>query len=183
MENLSDFEKWMDLYYVTNPAYDEIKNAISMYRELLTTYDKKRVLNALLIANKGVLVTSAFGSENMDLDIFSGMLTAINEFVADTLQGRSDYAELSYGDYRIHIVRGENAYLALLLNGQSTERIHRRGKRILVEIEIRYSSILPRWDGRKHFFTGLDIYLRKYLIDYENKLLFDNPKDYKNGMT
>jgi len=182
LENLSDFEKWLDLYYNVNPSYQEIKTSIAQYRELLTSYDKKRVLNALLIANKGVMVCSAFGSEKLDLDIFSAMLTAINEFVHDTLkQGRSEKLGMHYGDYNIHIIPGEDAYLALLLNGDVTDRIHRRGKRILIEIEKRYASVLPVWDGSKHFFTGLDVYLRKYLIDYENKMMFDDPKDYQSG--
>ena len=171
LEKLCDFEQWLDLYFTADPHYQGVKRAISRFRELLEEYEGKRILNALFITNQGVLITSAFGTrENLDLDIFSGMLTAINDFVANTLeQADADHSGMSYGDYNIHVIRGEYSYLALLFHGEVSEMAKRRGRRILQEIEKRYGQVLPKWDGRKHLFTGLDVYLRKYLIDYENK--------------
>ena len=171
MEKLSDFEKWLDLYFTADPHYRGVKKAISKYRDLLNEYEGINILNALLITNNGILITSAYGSpDTLDLDIFSGMLTAINDFVADTLKGaRADHSGMSYGDYNIYVIRGEYSCLALLLHGEASDQAKRRGRRILQEIEKRYGEILPKWDGRKHFFTGLDAYLRKYLIEYENK--------------
>jgi hypothetical protein len=169
LETLGDFEKWLDLYFTADPHYQGVKKAISRYRVLLCEYEGKGVLNALLVTNHGVMITSAYGSPDyLDLDIFSGMLTAINDFVADTLkQAKADHSGMHYGDYNIHIIRGEYCYLALLFHGDVTDQASRRGRRIVQEIEKRYGEVLPQWDGRTLSFTGLDVYLRKYLIEYE----------------
>jgi hypothetical protein len=167
LESLTEFEKWLDLYYSNNPYYSEIKSSITRYKGLVDSYNTKKILNALLITNKGLLITSAVGSTTLDLDIFSSMLTAINDFVRDTIKDESnDHTSMRYGNYNIQITRGQNAFIALMLNGNYNETIKQRTARILTEIEKRYATVLPIWDGKRDIFTGIDVYLRKYLVEY-----------------
>jgi len=171
---LSDFEKWLDAFYSDNPYYYEIKSSLTNYYSLLDNYKGKRISNVMLVSNDGRMITSALGSTTYDLDIFSAMLTAINSFVQDTLKGTdSDSTGMSYGDYNIQIERGKNCFIAILLNGPYTSEIRDRSQRVLVEIEARYSKVLANWDGNTSYFTGLDVYLNKYLMEYTHKL--DSP--------
>jgi len=171
LQTLSDFEKWLDLYYCANPYYHEIKAALKRYYSLLDNYQGKRISNVLLVTNDGRLATAALGSDTLDLDIFSAMLSAINSFVQDTLKGSdSDSTSMSYGNYSIQIERGKDCFLAILLSGPYTMEIKNRSKRIVVEIEKRYGTVLGKWDGNMSFFTGLDVYINKYLVEYTQNL-------------
>jgi len=171
MQTLSDFEKWLDAFYSANPYYHEIKAALKRYYTLLDNYQGKRISNVMLITNDGRMITSALGSDTFDLDIFSAMLSAINSFVQDTLKGtNADSTGMSYGNYNIQIERGKDCFLAVLLNGPYTQEIKDRSRRILVEIEKRYSTVLASWDGNTSYFTGLDVYINKYLVEYTQSM-------------
>ena len=176
MQTLSDFEKWLDAFYSANPYYDEIKAALKRYYTLLDNYHGKRISNVMLITNDGRMITSALGSDTLDLDIFSAMLTAINNFVQDTLKGSdSDSTAMSYGNYNIQIERGKDCFIAVLLNGPYTLEIRNRSQRIMVEIEKRYCTVLSNWDGNTSYFTGLDVYINKYLVEYTQSMQQNTP--------
>jgi hypothetical protein len=63
-------------------------------------------------------LTSDF-SVTSDLDLFSGMLTAIRDFSQDTLGGDEEggLGEITYSDQHILIETGRHSYLAAIVNG------------------------------------------------------------------
>jgi hypothetical protein len=126
-------------------------------------YRKKSKFTAeevFLIHQGGTLIThlSRHQQANVDDIIFSGMFTAVQDFIKDTFtQEGSDGAgganedwaldELKLGDNNILIERSENTYLAVIFSGEGSKRLRRIVIKLLENIENKYSGILPTWDG------------------------------------
>lgn len=168
MDELKEFEDWLESNYIANPHYQDVKMALVRFKMATFGNDSERIENALLITNTGLLIASAYGQEKLgaDMDIFSGMLTAINSFVADSMPGETaDTSGMNYGDKFIHIIQGKYVFLAMILKGSPNDNIRTKGRTILTEIEKRYGTVFPTWRGMRDRFTGLDVYLRKFLIE------------------
>jgi hypothetical protein len=124
-------------------------------------YRKKSRFTAeevFLIHQGGTLIThlSRQPQANVDDIIFSGMFTAVQEFINDTFTSDSADAaddnkwaldELKLGDNNILIERSENTYLAVIFSGEGSKRLRRIVIKLLNKIESKYDYILPRWDG------------------------------------
>ncbi len=134
-------------------------------------YRKKSQFTAeevFLIHKGGTLITHLTRNmmANVDDIIFSGMFTAVQEFIRDTFvsdygEGASDgleskwaLDELKLGDNNILIERSENTYLAVIFSGEGSKRLRRIVNRLLEKIETKYEKILPTWDGNVRELEG-----------------------------
>jgi hypothetical protein len=120
-----------------------------------------------LVYRNGSLIkhTVINGKMEIDEDIFSGMLTVIQEFVRDTF-GRTEDTQverIDFGERKIIIERGEHSYLAVVYTGHETKRNIRPIRNALDEIEEKYSEALEGWSGMLHEFSGVEDVLRKHL--------------------
>ncbi len=96
---------------------------------------------------------------NVDDVIFSGMFTAVQEFIKDTFtqDSSSDVSddsenkwlldELKLGDNKILIERSKNTFLAVIFSGDGSKRLRRIVNRLLDKIEKKYALVLSKWDG------------------------------------
>jgi PKD repeat protein len=115
-----------------------------------------------LIHSGGTLIThlSRNPQANVDDIIFSGMFTAVQEFIKDTFTSDDDIDqdkdikdskwaldELKLGDNNILIERSDFTYLAVIFSGEGSKRLRRIVGRLLDKIENKYANILPKWDG------------------------------------
>ena len=112
-----------------------------------------------LIHEGGTLITHLTRHQQANVDdiIFSGMFTAVQEFIKDTFasdQGQTGEVknkwlldELKLGDSNIMIERTENTYLAVIFSGPGSKRLRSIVSGLLDEIEEKYNDILPKWDG------------------------------------
>ncbi|MEM2899549.1 MAG: hypothetical protein QXT63_02050, partial [Thermoplasmata archaeon] len=116
----------------------------------------------------------------LDGDILTGMLTAVQSFVKDTLntQTKGNLNELKYGDLKILIEYGQYAYIAVVVSGEPPKTLRPRMKEILKILHVKYYHTLPQWDGNvakvrdakeilKALFTGVlprELILKKSLI-------------------
>jgi hypothetical protein len=113
-----------------------------------------------LIDRGGTLIThlTRYQQANVDDIIFSGMFTAIQEFITDTFAAASDFDnvspdknwmldELKVGKNKILIERSENTYLAVIFSGEGSKRLRRIVTKLLVKIETRFEKVLPTWTG------------------------------------
>ena len=103
---------------------------------------------------------------NVDDIIFSGMFTAVQDFIKDTFtQGNTSYDisgtennwaldELRLGDNNILIERSENTYLAVIFSGPGSKRLRKIVSSVLDKVEERYRIILPTWDGNIRELAG-----------------------------
>jgi hypothetical protein len=102
---------------------------------------------------------------DVDTDILSGMLTAVQAFVKDALRG-DDYAdlnEMTVGHMHILIGRGKWLVLAARIEGDGTESWTGRIERCIKDMEDHHWDQLEDWDG--------DMALARVLAPYLKKLI------------
>jgi hypothetical protein len=135
-------------------------------------YRKKSHFEAeevFLIHKGGTLIThlSRNVQANVDDIIFSGMFTAVQDFIKDSFvsdedqQGRAGEEdnkwaldELKLGDNNILIERSEYTYLAVIFSGEGSKRLRRIVIKLMDKIESEYDYILPNWDGNINELKG-----------------------------
>jgi hypothetical protein len=124
---------------------------------------------AFLVYGNGSLIKHTVINRKMEIDedIFSGMLTVIQEFVRDSF-GRAENTQverIDFGERKIIIERGEHSYLAIVYTGHETRRNLRPIRDALDEIEEKYSDAFEDWSGMVGEFSGVQDILRKHMGD------------------
>jgi len=104
----------------------------------------------LIHHQNGLLLTHLSASEGQadDLDLISGMLTAIRDFVKDSFgAGEGELEEITHGDQRILLESGQYAYLAVVLEGvEPTGYSHLMG-RVINAVNVQYEESLRDFTG------------------------------------
>ena len=93
--------------------------------------------------------------------IISGMLTALQGFIKESLQDekRGELDEMKYGDLTIAIERGMKVYLAVFLSGYVTEKLRAMMNAALQKVDDKYGSALESWDGTVSKLKGVEAHL------------------------
>jgi uncharacterized protein DUF5915 len=104
--------------------------------------------------------------EEIDEDIFSGMLTVVQDFVKDSFKSRTRVGmkRLDFGDSKILIERSPHTFLATVLVGQEPRLLPLYMLQVLKEVEDRYGTVLERWSGLLHQVEGIDDVVKKLLL-------------------
>ena len=85
---------------------------------------------------------------NMDSDVLSGMLVAVQEFIKDSFRGEGGALdEIRFGEMRIKVLEGKWTIIAALLRGEATEDHKAQMRAALRDLETRYEDLLIDWDG------------------------------------
>ncbi|UCD92230.1 MAG: hypothetical protein JSV43_08450 [Methanobacteriota archaeon] len=124
--------------------------------------------DVFLVHNDGRLIlheTREF-REDVDDDIFSGMLTVMQEFVRDSFQTRSStsLSRLDFGDNKIVIERGFYIYLATVLTGDEPSLLPLYMAEIVKEIEEKYADVLDNWSGLLGEMEGVEEIVKKIIF-------------------
>ncbi len=156
-------------------------------------YRKKTKFTAeevFLIHKGGTLINhlTRHKQANVDDIIFSGMFTAVQEFIKDTFTQDSSknisqddndkwiLDELKLGDNKILIERSENTYLAVIFSGEGSNRLRRIVSRLLVKIETKYAKVLPSWDGNIRELAGTTEILSELIALEDEPIEYDDQK-------
>jgi len=120
----------------------------------------------LLHAKDGLLIKHETRrlKPDIDTDILSGMLTAVQQFVKDsfrTEEGELD--EMTFGEMHILIGRGKWLIVASMVTGGSTESMADQIQKSIKEMEDQHWDQLEDWDG--------DMVLAKVLAPYIKRLI------------
>jgi len=84
----------------------------------------------------------------IDPDLVAGMLTAVNDFLADTLKVKGKGLNvLSYGGVKLMIEHGECAYMVVIFTGYEIEGMRKDVRKTIETIDKKYSDLLMKWDG------------------------------------
>lgn len=104
--------------------------------------------------------------EEIDEDIFSGMLTVVQDFVKDSFKSRTRIGmkRLDFGDSKILIERSPHTFLATVLVGQEPKLLPLYMLQVLKEVEDRYGVVLEKWTGLLHNLEGIDEIIKKLLL-------------------
>jgi predicted ATPase len=159
---------------------------------LFSREDPPKVECIYLITDTGLLIKEVVREETkLDSTIFAGMLTAVGEFVKDSLNMLSGEEKkealntLGYQNYRILIESGRNTNLVVILIGRENEFLINDMREILLNVEEQFGNILKTWDGDDSSVGGIDILLKSLItsgkydgIDYAK----DDPKVKRNRL-
>jgi hypothetical protein len=85
---------------------------------------------------------------NMDSDVLSGMLVAVQEFIKDSFrQEGGTLDEIRFGGRCIKVLEGKWTLIAALVRGEATESHKSQMRAALKDLETRYEDLLIDWDG------------------------------------
>ena len=129
-------------------------------------YDVRQVF---MIYETGLLISHAGNEKDViDKTILSGMLSAVQIFIKGSFRAESKKTEalkrLQYGELEIHIEHGKYIYLAVVLEGKGTERLHIRMRDAIASIETNYEEQLSEWDGDLDLFDNMPEHLRELFL-------------------
>jgi len=133
------------------------------------------VEDVFLIHSDGRLIThqSRKFREAIDEDIFSGMLTVVQDFIKDSFKrSRTALRRLEFGDSTILIERSPHTFLAAVLVGDEPTLLPLYMIEILKDVEGRFGVTLERWTGMLHQLEGIDGIVAR-LIDVASNLRAD----------
>ena len=117
-----------------------------------------RFVKIFAINRAGMLVAEASSEEgDMDADIFAGMLSAVQNFVGESLgQGESaGLGRLEYGDMKILIEHSEHLFLTGIFAGSEHADMKNMLNQTLGEIEKKYGQLLESWTGKMSEITPI----------------------------
>jgi hypothetical protein len=124
------------------------------------------VEDVFLIHEDGRLIShqSRKFREAIDEDIFSGMLTVVQDFIKDSFKrSKTALRRLEFGDSKILIERSPHTFLAAVLIGQEPRLLPLYMIQILKEVEDAYGGSLEKWTGMMHQLEGIDTTISKVL--------------------
>ncbi|UCF07620.1 MAG: hypothetical protein JSW28_08230 [Thermoplasmata archaeon] len=155
-------------------AFDETVYQLDVPRKLIAeTSGTFFIEEVFLIHNSGLLVAQASRKleEDLDTDIFSGMLTAIQEFVRDSFKGAHETGlkRMDFGPNKVVIEHGTITYLTAILIGGEPRFLPLYMLEILREVEEKYGSVLADWDGTYSQLGGIEDIIAKLMLVTEEK--------------
>lgn len=118
-------------------------------------YKKKssyHVYEAYLIHETGMALAYASREKSLELEdlIISGMFTAIQDFINNTLSGSTfdDWKldEMKFGNGKILIEKSQNIFIAVIFEGNGN-KLRNRVEKLLKDINKKYADVLEDWDG------------------------------------
>ena len=148
--------------------------------QLVSESPPPKVISAYLMDDSGLMITEAEREESgLDPDIFASMLSAVSNFVTDSLSmmGNKQIGGLNtlcYGKHSIIIQTYGNLSLATVIEGENSELLIEDMKSVLKEIGKKFKD----WDGSEN--TAMEVSPKiRWFIDskkYSGVHLVDNPK-------
>ena len=172
------------------PFMDALRSA--KLDHLFSREDPPKVECVYLISNTGLLIKDLMREETkLDSTIFAGMLTAVGEFVKDSLsmfsgeEKKEALNTIGYENYRILIESGLNTNLVVILTGRENEFLINDMKEVLANVEEEYGNILKSWDGADMSLIGIERLLEPLItygkydgVDYAK----DDPRTKRNKL-
>src|SRR3989442_4344226 len=123
------------------------------------------VEDVFLIHSDGRLIAhhSRKFREEIDEDIFSGMLTVVQDFVKDSFNSRTRVGmkRLDFGDSKILIERSPHTFLATVVVGPEPKLLPLYMLQVLKEVEDRYGNVLEKWTVLLHQLESIDEIINK----------------------
>jgi hypothetical protein len=86
---------------------------------------------------------------DLDKDVLTGMLTAVQSFVKDSFAGEEKGVlnELKYGNLKVVMENGPRANLAVVISGVEPASLRATMRAMLATLHQRYMPVLEDWDG------------------------------------
>ncbi len=104
--------------------------------------------------------------QEIDEDIFSGMLTVVQDFIKDSFRQRTatGIKRLDFGQSKILIERSQHCFLTSVVLGSEPALLPLYMAEVLREVERKFGDILGNWTGMLHELPGVDEVIRKLVL-------------------
>ncbi len=144
------------------------------------------IISAYLMNKDALLIAKAEREEsNLDADIFTSMLSAVSNFVSDSLSMMDIAAEgginvLGMGEYKIIMEGNDYLSLAVIIRGEMNEMLVEDMRNFLSELGDR----LRNWDGNMDAVANIKPKLEWFIKSgrYDGRYLVDDPKVRQQNM-
>ncbi len=160
-------EKESSLWLVLLVAIATGVVAVYASRFLWGRYEPPSVSDVFLVYGDGVIIRhlSKRGSMAMDEDLAIAMLTAIQEFVQQSMRS-AQLKSMQAGENNILIERDPDRlfYIAVIHTGTVSEELRRATNEATRGIRENFGTLLKKWDGNIAKFDGVERFLQDILI-------------------
>lgn len=137
-------------------SYLPVKEALKSgeLEHLISLETPPRLETVFLTTNAGLLLSKYERSKGqMDSDIFTGMLTAVTEFIKDSIRQsgllpEENVSMLKHGSFNITAIHGKTATLVSVFTGRGNEFLLEDMEEVLSEIESEFGDKIRKWNGR-----------------------------------
>ncbi|MFQ5909359.1 MAG: hypothetical protein ACE5IJ_01395 [Thermoplasmata archaeon] len=103
---------------------------------------------------------------DVDSDILSGMLVAVQDFVSDTFKfKKGELNRLKFGEYQIAIIRCKHIVLAGVTTGSEPRKLESQLRDVCREIENRFADKLENWSGLPEELEDADEIIKRLIMD------------------
>ena len=126
--------------------------------EVATAFDDAVNLEHILVLYRDTgtcVFFKSFGAEEIDPELISGFLTAIQSFGKE-IKYQQSLNEITYGEKMLLLSDGEYIRVALVLGKKGSVVLRRNITRFIKIFEGRFSHILPSWKGQLNIFASSD---------------------------
>ncbi len=113
------------------------------------------------VDNSGLLIATTVSEEDdeMDGDIFAGMLSAVQNFVKDSFDpsggAGGGLGRLEYGDMKILIEHGAHIYVAAVIKGREHPQMKQALARTVKDIDREDGLVMESWSGDMEEMKGV----------------------------
>jgi hypothetical protein len=157
-----------------------IGTSVALFGMVMSMRKKPFVIRDMMLVHEdGFLISRhiAANTEELDEDVFTGMMTAVLNFVEDSMSSTQEHLKFfGFEHYRIMVRRGKKLYAAVIFEGDRPENIENRLGEFLEKIEKIYRKSLRHWTGDIDVdFAGAHLLIKAFIEENSRK-----PKG-KNG--
>ena len=130
-------------------------------------FEPPSVQDVFLVYGDGVIIRhlSKRGAIGMDEDLAIAMLTAIQEFVQQSMRS-AQLKSMQAGEHNILIERDPDRmfYIAVIHTGTVSEELRKAINNTTRSIKDNYGDVLKKWNGNIALFDGVENCLNKILV-------------------
>ncbi|MEW6069775.1 MAG: tetratricopeptide repeat protein [Candidatus Thermoplasmatota archaeon] len=164
--------------------YEPFTEAFSgIIESLLPSEEVTTVEEVFLISTAGLLLAHIPKKEALiDRDVVGGMLTAIQDFVAQSFREKGRGLEkLEYGRMTILFEHGVNVFVACVLAGKELPAVREDMTHALRNIEDQYGKILADWNGDISKIKGIEMNVKeliekRYAPEFKDPSIIESKK-------
>ena len=122
--------------------------------------------DVFLLYNDGLLIKHETRrlKPDVDSDILSGMLTAVQQFVKDSFRSEdAELNEMKFGQMHILLGRGKWLILAAIIGGVATDAFNKQIKLAIEDMEEHHWDQLESWNGDMAIAKSMGPYVKKLI--------------------
>ncbi|MBU0623257.1 MAG: DNRLRE domain-containing protein, partial [Candidatus Thermoplasmatota archaeon] len=131
------------------------------------------VQDMMLIHNDGFLINrlAHHAEGEIDQDIMSGMLTAVLNFVEDSMGTSADTLKtFGFKEYQVLVSRGQKVFAAVVFQGDLPDDIDKPMKEFTDTVERVYKKKLANWTGDiETDFAGVEVLIQAFVKEHSKR--------------